>query len=124
MRISSNIENYDNNINCMLTTKEIKKEMQLITNLKPYIDAEGILHDYGRLDKSNFPFQVHHSMILSKRHPYTECVISDIHQKSNIQVQWSHWQHLEKHIGLMAVSVPWNTIFVSAAFAYVGVRGP
>ena len=46
MHMSSNIENYENNINHMHTTKEIKKELQLITNLKPYIDAEGIVLFY------------------------------------------------------------------------------
>ena len=61
----------------MHTTKDIKKELRLITYLKPYIDAEGILRIYGRLDKSNFHFQVQHQV----RHSYTEPVISDIHQK-------------------------------------------
>ena len=81
MNISSDLENYENNFNSMDTSKEIKKELQLITNIKPYINAEGILGVYGRLDKSNFSFQVHHTMILAKRHPYSKHVISDIHRK-------------------------------------------
>ena len=80
MHILSDMENYENNINGMHTTKDIKKELQLITNLKPYIDAKGN-GVYGRLDESNFPFQVHHPMILPKRHAYTEHVISDVHRK-------------------------------------------
>ena len=89
MHISSNIENYESNINRMHTKKDLKKELRLISNLKPYIDAEGILRVYGRLDKSDFAFQVCHHMILPKCHSYTECVISDIHRKSNIQVPCS-----------------------------------
>ena len=58
MRISSDVENYENEINKMHTNKEIKQELRLITNLKPCIDAQGILHVYGRLEKSNFLFQV------------------------------------------------------------------
>ena len=57
MHISNDIENYENNINCVHTNKEIKKGLRLITNIKLYLDAEGILHVYGRLDKSDFPFQ-------------------------------------------------------------------
>ena len=81
MRISIYVENYENEINRMLTTKEIKQELRLITNLKPYIDAQGILRVYGYLEKSNFPFQVQHPMILLKRHPYTKLVIQATHMK-------------------------------------------
>ena len=63
MHISSDVENYESEINKMHTTKEIKKELRLITNLKPHVDGQGILHFYGRLEKSQFPFQVRHPMI-------------------------------------------------------------
>ena len=68
------IENYESEINKMHTTKVIKKELRLITNLKPYVDSQGILGIYGRLEKSQFPFQVRHPMILPKRDLYTELV--------------------------------------------------
>ena len=64
MCILSNVENYESEINKTHTTKEIKKELRCITNLKPTIDDQGILRIYGWLEKSQFPFQVCHPMIL------------------------------------------------------------
>ena len=47
MRISSDVENYESEINKMHTSKAIKKELYRITNLKPYVDDQGILRIYG-----------------------------------------------------------------------------
>ena len=53
MCISGDLENYKNEINKMHTTKEIKKELCLIINLKPYVDDQGILRINGWLENVN-----------------------------------------------------------------------
>ena len=84
MRISSDVENYESEINKMHTSKAIKNELRRITILKPYMDDQGILRVYGRLEKSQFLLQIRHPMILPKRRPYTELVICATHIKKHL----------------------------------------
>mgnify|MGYP002717571259 CR=1 FL=1 len=58
------------------TTKQGK-----IANLIPFIDDDGLIRVGGRLQKSDLAFSQKHPILLPSRHPLTDNIIREIHQK-------------------------------------------
>lgn len=53
-----------------------------LSKLTPFIDDEGILRVRGRLQRTKFPYQRKHPMILPAKHHFTRLVIENSHQNT------------------------------------------
>ncbi|XP_039960282.1 uncharacterized protein LOC120774624 [Bactrocera tryoni] len=64
-----------------LESKEAIKSSSEIRSLVPFLDERGLLRVGGRLQYSNLDFPSKHPIILPKRHPVTDAIISSFHWK-------------------------------------------
>lgn len=62
------------------STGEVKHSP--ILKLMPFLDEDGLIRVGGRLQNSNFPYDVKHPLILSKTNPLSLFIIADSHEKT------------------------------------------
>ncbi|XP_059220686.1 uncharacterized protein LOC131995745 [Stomoxys calcitrans] len=53
-----------------------------ILKLMPFLDETGIIRVGGRLQNSNFPYDVKHPLVLAKSNPLSVLIISDAHERT------------------------------------------
>ncbi|XP_058983975.1 uncharacterized protein LOC131804796 [Musca domestica] len=78
-KISQKVD-FPEEISKLTTKRDIKTSP--ILKLMPFLDENGILRVGGRLQNSNFPYDVKHPIILSKHNPLSKLIISDAHEKT------------------------------------------
>ncbi|XP_036346924.1 uncharacterized protein LOC118756260 [Rhagoletis pomonella] len=64
-----------------LEAREVVKTSSEIRSLNPFLDERGLLRVSGRLQNSDLEFSSKHPIILPKRHPVTDAIISSFHRK-------------------------------------------
>ena len=58
------------------------KRLQLIKNLVPFVDGQFVLRVGGRMQNSDFPYDIMHQIILPRRHKITKMLIVKEHNES------------------------------------------
>ncbi|XP_059217542.1 uncharacterized protein LOC131994720 [Stomoxys calcitrans] len=79
VRICQGIE-FPNELLQLLNSKPMKSGS--ILKLMPFVDEEGIIRVGGRLQNSNFPYDMKHPMILTKSSPLSYFIVSDAHERT------------------------------------------
>jgi len=70
--------------------------------LKPVLDSEGIIRCDGRLQfAEHLPWETRHPVILPRKHPVTQLLVKDAHEKSNHGGTNQTLSHLSDRFWLM-----------------------
>ena len=77
---SCQMQVFSNEIKDLLSDKCVKKSSS-ISNLKPFIDSDGILCVGGRLQE--------HPIIIPRDHPVAKAIVLDKHNISHVGVEWT-----------------------------------